>query len=75
MLVRRGVEHDDTLGAATDDSDVVDRHGPYESTSRWRVVIKETTKLLDLSLEGEELPDPDVSYRESVSALEQLGDD
>lgn len=54
---------------------VVEEHGPYQSTSRWRVVIKETTKLLDLSLEGEALPEPKVSYQETVGLLEQMGDD
>ncbi len=54
---------------------VLDKHGPYESNSRWRVVIKETTKLLDCSLDGEPLPDPDTSYQETNSALEQIGDD
>lgn len=54
---------------------VVGEHSPYAATSRWRVVIKETTKLLDLSLEGIPLPDPATSYRETVSLLEQMGDD
>lgn len=55
-------------------ADVVGQHGPYQATSRWRVVIKETTKLLDLTLEGEDLPDPATSYTETVSSLEQIGD-
>jgi hypothetical protein len=54
---------------------IVSEHGPYQATSRWRVVIKETTKLLDMSIEGEDLPDPGSSYRETVSLLEQMGDD
>lgn len=54
---------------------VVEQHGPYQATSRWRVVIKETTKLLDFGLEGTALPEPSDSYRETVSALERLGDD
>lgn len=53
----------------------VEQHGPYQATSRWRVVIKEATKLLDLSVEGDELPDPDTSYKETVSLLEKMGDD
>lgn len=54
---------------------VVDQHGPYEATSRWRVVIKETTKLLDLTMEGEDLPEPTTSYRETLNLLDRLGDD
>ncbi|MEU4608700.1 BREX system ATP-binding domain-containing protein [Kribbella sp. NPDC023972] len=54
---------------------VVEQHGPYERTSRWRVVIKETTKLLDLGIHEEELPEPAESYRETVSFLKKVGDD
>jgi hypothetical protein len=54
---------------------VVAGHGPYEATSRWRVVVKETTKLLNLSLEGEPLPDPDASRLETVGALRMMGDE
>lgn len=54
---------------------VVDEHGPYHATSRWRVVIKETTKLLDNCLEGAQLLEPIASYRETLTALERMGDD
>ncbi|HEU5149555.1 MAG TPA: BREX system ATP-binding domain-containing protein [Iamia sp.] len=54
---------------------IAEEHGPYHATSRWRVVIKETTKLLDNSLEGVELLEPEASYRETLSALERMGDD
>jgi hypothetical protein len=50
-------------------------HGPYEATSRWRVAVKETTKLLNLSLEGEDLPRPDRSRLETVGLLQSLGDE
>lgn len=54
---------------------VVAEHGTYHATSRWRMVIKETTKLLDHSLEGVPLLEPLESYRETESTLSQLGDD
>lgn len=50
-------------------------HAQHHATSRWRLVVKETTKLLDLCLEGGELLDPEASVVETRSTLEQLGDD
>ena len=54
---------------------IASKHGQYESINRWRIVVKETVKLLDLSLECIDLPDPDVSYKETKGLLEQMGDD
>jgi hypothetical protein len=54
---------------------IVKEHGEFHAVSRWRVVVKETVKLLDQALEGDDLLPPLESYRETVSALERLGDD
>lgn len=54
---------------------IASKHGQYESINRWRIVVKETVKLLDLSLECIDLPDPDASYKETKGLLEQMGDD
>ena len=48
---------------------LLEEHGQYTSVSRWRLVVKEAVKLIDLGLDGESLPDPDASYRESLGIL------
>jgi P-loop Domain of unknown function (DUF2791) len=54
---------------------VIDEHGQYEKVSKWRAVVQECVKLLDLTLEGGTPLDPRASYRETKKILERFGDD
>ena len=54
---------------------LLDEHGQYTSVSRWRLVVKETVKLIDLGLDGEGLPDPFASYRESLGILQRADEE
>lgn len=54
---------------------LLDEHGQYTSVSRWRLVVKETVKLIDLGLDGEALPDPVASYRESLGILQRADEE
>ena len=53
----------------------VEGHAQHHATSRWRLVVQETTKLLDLCIEGGDLPEPEESVAETRSRLGQIGDD
>jgi hypothetical protein len=54
---------------------VVDEHGQYEKVSKWRAVVQECVKLLDLTLEGGTPLAPMDSYRETKRLLDRFGDD
>ena len=54
---------------------VIAEHGQYEKVSKWRAVVQECVKLLDLTLEGGTPLDPKASYRQTKKLLDQFGDD
>ena len=54
---------------------VVAEHGQFEKVSKWRAIIQECVKLLDLTLEGGTPLDPKTSYRETKKLLDRFGDD
>jgi hypothetical protein len=54
---------------------VVAEHGQFEKVSKWRAVVQECVKLLDLTLEGGTPLDPMASYRETKKLLDRFGDD
>lgn len=54
---------------------VIAEHGQYERVSKWRAVVQECVKLLDLTLEGGTPLDPVASYRETKKLLDRFGDD
>lgn len=54
---------------------VISEHGQFERVSRWRAVVQECVKLLDLTLEGGTPLDPQASYQETKRILDRLGDD
>jgi hypothetical protein len=54
---------------------VIAEHGQYERVSKWRAVVQECVKLLDLTLEGGTPLDPKASYRETKKLLDRFGDD
>jgi hypothetical protein len=54
---------------------VVSEHGQFERVSKWRAVVQECVKLLDLTLEGGTPLDPVSSYKETKRMLDRLGDD
>jgi hypothetical protein len=54
---------------------VIAEHGQYERVSKWRAIVQECVKLLDLTLEGGTPLDPKASYQETKKLLERFGDD
>jgi hypothetical protein len=54
---------------------VIAEHGQYEKVSKWRAVVQECVKLLDLTLEGGKPLDPKASYRETKKMLDRFGDE
>lgn len=54
---------------------VVAEHGQYERVSKWRAVVQECVKLLDLTLEGGTPLGPKESYQETKKRLDRIGDD
>lgn len=54
---------------------VVAEHGQFEKVSKWRAIVQECVKLLDLTLEGGVPLDPIASYRETKKLLDRFGDD
>ena len=54
---------------------VVAEHGQYERVSKWRAVVQECVKLLDLTLQGETPRPPKESYLDTKKMLDRLGDD
>lgn len=54
---------------------VIAEHGQFERVSKWRAVVQECVKLLDLTLEGGTPLDPKASYRETKKLLDRFGDD
>lgn len=54
---------------------IITEHGQYERVSKWRAVVQECVKLLDLTLEGGTPLDPMASYRETKKLLDRFGDD
>lgn len=54
---------------------IVAEHGQYERVSKWRAVVQECVKVLDITLEGGTPLEPLDSYNETKRLLDRMGDD